>query len=157
MADTTQTLLSVTLTKNQKLSELPISNDSQMIFVEDLHTIALDYHGQRTFYNQIQTIETEQDRQNLTPVNGVFYFVLDSVVLYGYHDEWIPLTQTSSNTIYIGISKPTVGFENTLYVDKLQKNISIWDDESNDYIIVGEQANSNNACISNDEISKLFE
>lgn len=152
MADTTQTLLSVTLTKNERLSQLPISDDSQMIFVKDLRTIALDYHGKRTFYNNIQTVETEVDRQNLTPENGVYYFVVETVLLWTYQNGWIQITQNMGSTVYIGINKPSTGEENILYADTTNQNVAVWDKESNGYIIVGEKTKS----ISNDEILKLF-
>lgn len=153
MADAVKTILSVTLTKNKKLSDLAISNESQLIFVEDLHTIVLDYHGKRTFYNQIQTVKTEEDRQTLTPINGSYYFVKDSVLLWTYQDnEWILLTQNSNNTVYIGIDKPSIGVDGILYVDKYHKDISVWDKETANYVVVGESVST----ISHDDILNLF-
>lgn len=133
-----KTMLSVLVTDNAKLYDIPISNNSQMIFVRDLRTIVLDYQGTRHFFNQIITIDTEDEKNTIVPVNGNYYFVKDSVVLYAYQDNnWIPLTQNSAGTIYIGISKPSVGVNGTLYIDTFNQDIAVWDLNKQSYTIVG--------------------
>jgi len=148
-----KTMLSVLVTDNAKLYDIPISNNSQMIFVRDLRTIVLDYHGTRHFFNQIITINTEAEKGEIAPINGCYYFVKDSVVLYTYQDDnWIPLTQNSAGTIYIGIAKPSVGVNGILYVDTMNQDISVWDLNRQEYTIVGNVSQS----ITEAELLQLF-
>lgn len=152
MADTKQTVLSVIGTVKSKLSDLSIKN-GQLIFVQDSQKIALDFNGKRVFYNQIIILKTEQERQELlAPVEGLFYFVLGTAVLWTYTNEWIQITTSPEEVLFIGTTLPELGSENKLYVNKTNRNISIWDKELGAYVIVGETYDT----ISDDEINKLF-
>lgn len=153
MTDAKQsTVLSVIGTVKSKLSDLSIKN-GQLIFVQDSQKIALDFNGKRVFYNQIVILKTEQERQELlAPVEGLFYFVLRTAVLWTYSTDWIQVTNSPEEILFVGTTLPELGSEKTIYVNKANKNISIWDKETNTYIIVGESYGS----ISNRDIDVLF-
>lgn len=152
MADTAaKKILSVCATTGNRLSDLVIK-DGQLIFVQDKQRIALDFKGKRVFYNQIVEVETEDERSVMTPVNGLFYFVIDTAVLWTYRDEWIQLTTSPENVIFIGVELPELGSASTLYVSKTG-GISIWDTDSMSYVVVADKSDA----ISNDEISALFD
>ena len=97
MADLTATpVLSAIATANSKLSELPVK-DGQLIFVQDKNTIALDFGGKRVLYKQIEEISTEASRVSmLAPVNGHYYFVVETGVMWTYRDGWVQITSTPS-------------------------------------------------------------
>lgn len=153
MADiVNKTILSAIATTGSKLSDITIKN-GQLIFVYDKQKIALDYDGKRKFYNQIIIFETESERQTLlAPVSGLFYFVIDTAVLWTYQENWIPITTPPKEVIFIGVKFPSLGVENTLYIDKSNKNISIWDSESQSYMVVAEKTEE----IANEDIDKMF-
>lgn len=154
MADVKRsTVLSVIGTVKSKLSDLSIK-DGQLIFVQDSRKIALDYNGKRVFYNQIVILKTEQERQELmAPVEGLFYFVLGTAVLWTYTNDWIQVTSNPENVLFVGMSLPELGAENKLYINKTDKNISVWDEETQSYIVVGENCGS----ISEADIDVLFQ
>ena len=97
MADlTADPVLSAIATANSKLSELPVK-DGQLIFVQDKSTIALDFGGKRVLYKQIEEISTEASRVSmLAPVNGHYYFVVETGVMWTYRDGWVQITSTPS-------------------------------------------------------------
>lgn len=150
MADTMRTLLSICVTSGNRLSDL-IIKDGQMIFVKDKHRIAFDFGGKRTFFNQIQEIATEEERVNLVPENGVYYFIIDTAVLWTYQDNWIQLTTPPKEYLFIGVELPELGSKNVLYVNK-NGGISIWDNESSKYVIVADK----NEYVSESDIDFLF-
>lgn len=138
--------------KNSKLADFPIG-DKQLIFVGDQRKIAVDFNGKRTFYNQIEVLKNESERQAIIdPKSGLFYFTCDPGTLWYFDKDWICVAAPSNDTVYIGTSLPSSGEENTLYVDKKSKNISVWDPEINAYVVVGEAVQE----ISEEEIDSLF-
>lgn len=98
MADlTTSPVLSVIATANSKLSDLPVK-DGQLIFVQDKSSIAFDFGGKRRLYRQIEEIATDDARASmLAPVNGHYYFVVSTSVLWTYRDGWVQITSTPSD------------------------------------------------------------
>lgn len=146
-------ILSIIGTVGSKVSDIAIKN-GQLIFVQDKRRIALDLNGKRTFYSDIITIETEEERQSiLAPISGCFYFVIDTAVLWFYQDKWTQLTTPPNEILFIGIELPDLGSKNTLYVNTSNKNISVWDDAEKKYEIVANATEE----ISEDEISSLFQ
>lgn len=141
MADTTNTnpILSLCVTVASKLTNLTIK-DGQLIFVKDKQRLALDFNGKRTFYNQIEELSSEVERQALlAPVSGLYYFVLDTAVLWRYQDKWIQITSQPEDIVFIGTDEvPEIGNAKTLYVNKVDKVISVWDEDSNTYIVVSD-------------------
>ena len=84
-------VISVIGTVANRLPDLPIK-DGQIIFVKDKKKVALDVDGKRTFYNEIVTFNDDQERKDLlAPINGCFYFVIKTAVLWFYQDKWIPI------------------------------------------------------------------
>jgi len=149
----TKKILSVCATTSSKLKDLAIQ-DGTLIFVQDKPRIAFDFNGQRKFYNQIEELSSEAERVTLSdPMNGKYYFVIDSAVLWTYqNDTWIQLTSIPEGVIFIGTEIPELGSAKTLYVDKTNKKIAVWDEPTNQYIIV---ANKTEA-ITTAEIDLLF-
>ncbi len=137
-----------------KVKNLPIE-DGQIIFVKDKKRVAVDIDGKRTFYNQIELLDKDQDRLDLlAPVNGCFYFVIDTAVLWFYQNDWIQLTTTPHDVVFFGTTIPELGRANVLYVDRKIDNecIRIWDEGTNSYITVADKTHS----MSTDDIVALF-
>lgn len=137
MADlTTKTILSVCATTANRLPDLAIKN-GQLIFVQDKHRIAFDFGGKRKFYNQIEELVTDEERIALkNPVTGSYYFVLDTAVFWTYQDRWIQLTTSPEEILFIGTNMPELGSAKTLYVSKTKKEISVWDNDVQSYVVV---------------------
>ena len=151
MADSAvKTVLSVCATTGSRLSDLVIK-EGQLIFVQDKHRIAFDFKGKRVFYNQIEEIATEEERAALAPESGMFYFVIDTAVLWRYDTKWVQLTTPPQDVIFIGVELPELGSSNTLYVNK-SGGISIWDIETSGYITVADKSGA----IHEADITALF-
>ena len=154
MADksTIKTILSVCATVASRLQDLEIKNGN-LIFVQDKHKIALDYGGKRVFYNQIEELATEAERiAILAPVTGSYYFVVDTAVLWTYQNGWVQVTTPPEEIVFIGTEMPELGSVKTLYVNKLKKSISVWDADTNQYIIVADTKE----VVSESDIDSLF-
>ena len=146
------TILSICATTSDKLKDLVIK-DGQLIFVRDVGRIALDYRNKRTFYNQIVELETEQERLDLSdPVNGKYYFVIEKAIFWRYFNGWIQLTTSPEEIVFIGTEMPELGQSKTWYVNKEEREISVWDDETNNYVAVSNYTGT----ISEHEIISLF-
>lgn len=156
MADTTlntKPVLSLCVTVASRLANLTIK-DGQLIFVKDKQRLAFDYDGKRKFYNQIEELNSEAERQALlAPVSGLYYFVIDTATLWRYQDEWIQITAQPEDIVYIGTDEmPELGNAKTLYVNKVNKVISVWDDETNTYVIVSDLTTE----VTDEDIENLF-
>ena len=163
MADTVNSAqLSVIATTSSRLSDLVIKN-GQLIFVQDKCRIALDFNGKRTFYNQITELDTDYDRASLSsPLNG-YYFIIETAVLLSYQNEWIQLTSQPEEVIFIGTELPELGQakEKILYVDKTNKEISVYDKDADAYIVVADKTDIADVDVSietvtQDDIDSLF-
>lgn len=145
-------ILSVCATIGSRLPDLVIK-DGQLIFVQDKRKIALDYNGKRVFYNQIEEIATEQERRSiLAPISGCYYFVIDTAVLWTYQNEWIQITEPPREVVFIGTELPELGEEKTLYIDKSNKEIAVWDNDTFSYVVISEKTDA----ITESEINSLF-
>lgn len=156
MADVTlntKPVLSLCVTVASRLVNLTIK-DGQLIFVKDKQRLAFDYDGKRKFYNQIEELNSEAERQALlAPVSGLYYFVIDTATLWRYQDEWIQITAQPENIVYIGTdTMPELGNTKTLYVNKSNKVISVWDDETNTYVVVSDLTTE----VTDEDIENLF-
>lgn len=153
MADTTtKSVMSLVATSSSRIRDLVIK-DGQLIFIQDLGRIAFDFKGKRVFYNQIVELETEADRLALEqPLDG-YYFILDSACLWFYKSGWIQITEKPQEIVQIGVELPQLGQQGKLYVDTDDREISVWDDETDTYITVANYCGS----ISVEEIKNLFE
>ena len=137
MADTTNTnpVLKLIATTSSKVRDLVIKN-GQLIFLYDKGRIAFDYKGTRVFYNQIVELETEAERKALeSPLDG-YYFIIGTGVLWSYKAGWIQITGKPDGIEFIDVELPELGQENKLYVNKTEQEISVWDEETNQYIKV---------------------
>lgn len=147
-----KSVLSVCATTASRLPDLEIKN-GQLIFVQDKHKIAFDFGGKRKFYNQIEELDTESERTALEePVFGSYYFVIDTAVLWTYRDKWIQITTSPEEIVFIGTEMPELGSSKTLYVNKDEKYISIWDDNTKRYVIVSDSKEA----VSETDIDSLF-
>ena len=145
-------VLSLVATTSSKVRDLVIK-DGQLIFIQDLGRIACDFSGKRVFYNQIVELNTEGERQSLeSPLSG-YYFVIDSACLWFYQDEWIQITEKPEEVIFIGVELPELGQANKLYVDIDDREISVWDEEANKYIVVSNFTEE----ATNEDIEDLFD
>lgn len=149
----TKTILSLCATTSDKVKDLVIKN-GQLIFVHDAGRLALDFKGKRTFYNQIIELSTEKERISLSDaVNGKFYFVIETAVLWRYFNGWTQITSSPEEILFIGTEMPELGQPNKLYVNKLKKEISIWDEDTDSYSTVSNYTDS----ISDSDIISLFQ
>lgn len=147
-----KTVLSVCATTASRLKDLVIK-DGQLIFIQDKHRIALDFKGQRVFYNQIEELETDYERTTMdSPVSGAFYFIIETAVLWTYCNGWIPLTTPPEEIVFIGVELPELGQPHVIYANKKEKNISVWDEDTTTYVEVADTTGS----LSTDEIDALF-
>lgn len=147
------TIMQLVATNSPRIRELPIK-DGQLIFVQDLGRIAFDFKGKRVFYNQIMELETEAERLTLDePMNG-YYFVIGSGCLWSYNDGWTQITEKPEEVIHIDVELPQLGQakEGTLYVNKAEKEIAVFDSVSNKYIIVSDYTNE----VTDSDIESLF-
>ena len=152
MADTKTILNLVVADKKSKLSDFAIGHQ-QIIFLQDKRVLALDYNGKRTFYNQIEILTTDVERQALeSPLQDIFYFVNGTVSLWFYDSDWIRITEPPKEILFIGDTLPEFGSENMLYVDKDDKEISVWDEKLNQYIPIANYTQE----ASNEDIENLF-
>jgi hypothetical protein len=152
MADTTaKSILSLVATQSSRIKDLVIK-DGQLIFIQDLGRIAFDFKGKRVFYNQIVELRTEAERLALeAPLSG-YYFVIDSACLWFYQDEWIQITEKPQEIVFIGTELPELGQQGKLYVDTDDREISVWDEETDEYITVSNYTEEASA----EDIEKLF-
>lgn len=137
MADATSTksIMSLIATTSSRIRDLVIK-DGQLIFIQDLGRIALDFKGQRVFYNQIVELNTEAERLALeSPLDG-YYFVIDEACLWFYRNGWIQITEKPKDIVFIGVELPELGQANKIYIDTDDREISVWDEETNSYIVV---------------------
>ena len=155
MADTTKQVLSVVATTSERVKDLSVKN-GQLIFVRDIGCIAFDFKDKRKFYNQIEELDTELARQELeSPVNGVYYFIVETAVLWTYrNDEWVQITTRPEEIVFIGTEFPELGVEQTIYTNIANGNehIAVWIEESNDYKIVADKTQS----MTSEEVVALF-
>lgn len=155
MADS-NIILSLIATPASNLVNIGLK-DGQMLFVYDKHRIALDINGKRTFYNQIEELATEADREALlAPVVGQYYFVIGTGVLWSYQNSgWIQLTGLPQELLFTGKELPELGSENTIYVNTEAKEVSVWDKETDSFIRVANETITTE--ISKSEIDLLFQ
>lgn len=157
MADTTYNInpvLSVCATLGERVKDLTIK-DGQLIFVQDKHRIAFDFKGKRRFYNQIEELGTEQERTSLlAPITGMYYFVIETAVLWSYQGEWVQITSRPEEIVFMGTEMPELGSSQTLYVHTTDgsENIAVWDASSNSYKIVADKTQE----VTTEDIEKLF-
>ena len=153
MADEMNPILSLCATTSANIKNLVIK-DGQLIFIQDCHRIALDLDNKRTFYNQIVELNTDVERSSMdSPLPG-YYFVIDTAVLWFYQDGWIQITGRPEEVLFIGVDLPELGQakEGALYVNKAEKEIAIFDSETNGYIIVSDYTNE----VTDEDIEKMF-
>lgn len=137
MADTTNTksVMSLVATSSSRIRDL-IIKDGQLIFIQDLGRIAFDFKGKRVFYNQIVELNTEAERLALeNPLDG-YYFVIDEACLWFYNDGWTQITEKPKEVLFIGVELPELGQANKIYIDTDDREISVWNEETGEYIVV---------------------
>ena len=144
--------LKVIATSSSRIRDLVI-RDNQLIFIRDLGRIAFDSKGKRVFYNQIVELETEADRLALVnPISG-YYFVIGSACLWFYKDGWTQITERPEEVLFIGVELPELGQEGKLYIDTDDREISVWDEESDTYIAVSNYTEE----ITAEDVESLFD
>ena len=143
--------LKVIATSSSRIKDL-IIRDNQLIFIRDVGRIAFDSKGKRVFYNQIVELESEADRLALVnPIQG-YYFVIGSACLWFYKDGWTQITERPEEVLFIGVELPELGQEGKLYIDTDDREISVWDEESDTYITVSNYTEE----VTNADIENMF-
>lgn len=144
--------LKVIATSSSRIRDL-IIRDNQLILIRDLGRIAFDSQGKRVFYNQIVEVETEAERLALVnPIQG-YYFVIGSACLWFYKNGWTQITGKPDEIVFIGVELPELGQEGKLYVDTDDREISVWDEETDKYITVSNYTEE----VSEQDIESLFD
>ena len=159
-ADAAKQILSVIATTASRVKDLVIK-DGQLVFVQDVGRIAFDFNGKRVFYNQIIELETEYERSSLLSPSSGYYFIIETAVLWFYDDKWTQITTQPEEIVFIGTEMPSLGKPSTLYVDKTNKEISVWDETTNGYIVVADKTDIKDVDVSietvtEDDINSLF-
>lgn len=144
--------LKVIATSSSRIRDLVI-RDNQLIFIRDLGRIAFDSKGKRVFYNQIVELETEADRLALVNPIGGYYFVIGSACLWFYKNGWTQITEKPQEILFVGVELPELGQENKLYVDIDDKEISVWDEDTGEYVTVANYTQE----VSKEDIENLFD
>ena len=148
----------VIATTSDRISQLVIKS-GQLIFLQDVGKIAFDFKDKRVFYNQIIELDTEYDRVSLESPSKGYYFIIENAVLWSYQDDWVQITTPPDDIVFIGTELPSLGKERTLYVDKDDKQISVWDEATNEYIVVADKTEEVEVSIdtvTTDDINALF-
>lgn len=144
--------LKVIATSSSRIRDLIIKS-GQLIFIQDKGRIAFDFNGKRTFYNQIVEVESEADRLALiNPIEG-YYFVIGSACLWFYKDGWTQITQKPDEVVFVGVELPALGQEGKIYIDTDDREISVWDEETDKYIKVSNFTEE----VSAEDIEDLFD
>lgn len=123
-------------TTSDKLSDIEIKT-GQIIFSRDTRTIYLDALNERTAYQQIIILDTEEHRKNLvSPINRSFYFVEDTAILWNFlNGQWKPLNEKPEEKIVFE-DLPVQGKEGILYIQNGQ--FYEWDSILKTYTKLGE-------------------
>ncbi len=144
----------VIATTSDRVKDLVIKN-GQLIFIQDKGRLAFDFKGKRVFYNQITELNTEYDRSSIeSPASG-YYFVIETAVLWSYQGEWIQITTQPEDIVFIGTELPALGKAQTLYVDKDDRQISVWDEATNNYVVVADMSEEIDT-VTKDDVDSLF-
>lgn len=119
-----QMKLSFLATTASKIDELPIVN-GQFILIKDINTIAVDMNDKRTKYEQIITLASDSDRSSiLAPVNGLFYFVVETNSLWKYDQGWRMICSAQS-------AIPTGGSNGQILKKKSNRDYDVeWQDDT---------------------------
>lgn len=146
-------IMSLIATSSSRIKDLTIK-DGQLIFIQDLGRIAFDFKGKRVFYNQIVELETEAERLTLDNPLGGYYFVIGSGCLWFYKDGWTQITEKPESILFVDVELPELGQakEGTLYVNKAEREIAVFDSASNEYIVVSDFTNE----VTDEDIDSLF-
>ena len=156
MAGTTKPAFTIVATTSDRVKDLVIKN-GQMVFIQDKGRIAFDFKDKRVFYNQITELDTEHERSALSAPSNGYYFVIETAVLWFYEDGWVQITTPPEDIVFIGVELPELGQAKTgtLYVKKAEKEISVWDEESNSYVVVADKTDEIDS-VTIDDINSLF-
>ena len=149
----TKNIMSLIATSSSKIKNLVIK-DGQLIFIQDLQRIALDFNGKRVFYNQITALDTDAERTAIeNPIAG-YYFVINTAIMWYYDGtKWISITEKPQEIVFVGVDElPALGQAKTLYVDKEEREISVWDEETDKYITVSNYTHE----VTDEDINNLF-
>ena len=149
--NSTKAIMSLVATTSSKIKDL-IIKDGQLIFIQDLGRIAFDFKGNRVFYNQIVELETEAERLALnSPLSG-YYFVVEETCLWFYQNGWTRITEKPDEAVFIGVELPTLGQRNKIYVDVDDREISVWNEETAQYMVVSNYTDE----VTKEDIENLF-
>lgn len=124
-------------TTEKKLADLEILN-GQLIFVEDTRRVYMDLHNQRTQYNNIIYLSTENQRLSMSTPVAAFYFCYETNIVWRYDDtiqEWIQITgKPQQSVVFLDEEDfPAKGNPSCIYISGV--DIYRWRD--GEYQIIG--------------------
>ena len=121
-------------TNHDKLGSINVK-DGQIIFARDEQVIYLDSESNRVAFRNIITIDKEANRAQTAAIEGCFYYVEDSKLIYRYQDsQWNCLN--SSEIIFSDRNSfPEQGDSSKLYAT--EDAIYKWDTQKSDYVKIG--------------------
>lgn len=153
-----KTAFSLTITNFNLLNMIKVE-DGQLIFIEDQQKIALDMNGKRTIYGQVIELANDSDRTSIySALDNTFYFVAQTSMLWMYRrGNWIPITLQSESPVHIAGELPPIGQNGVVYVNKIMKTVSIWDDSLSEYIIVANAGIGGGEGIEGSQIDMILE
>ena len=56
--------------------------------------------------------------------------------MWHFKEEWVQVSGSPREIIFIGTELPALGQKSNLYVNTAEKEISIWNDKQNKYVVV---------------------
>ena len=128
-------MLKFIATNKDKLTQIPVTEQERVIFSRDEQVIYLDSEGKRVAFKNILSIDKEENRPSTMAIEGCFYYVEDTDLIYRYKDgQWICLN--SSEIIFDDRNSfPQTGDEKKIYV--AEDSIYKWDKARNEYVKIG--------------------
>ena len=148
-----------TFVTNKNMLDSISIKDGQLIFIEDKKTVALDNGGKRVMYTGVIEVASDVDRLAVTDgIDGTMYYVRSTSELWMYmRTNWLPLITAKTDPTYIGGALPETGIEGVIYVNKIMKTISVWDDGIRDYVVVGNTGLGGDGELEENEVQQLME
>lgn len=137
--------VSLIRTNIDKIDTIPIVN-GQLILVEEMNGdsayIASDNRTGRVKYTDIVDLNSELEKDLITPSKNKFYYVKETNFLYRYIDnDWVCLNPISNSAsvvqVELAIDLPLSGDINTVYFVKSENRTYYWNNDESKYYCAG--------------------
>lgn len=135
--------VSLIRTNIDKIDTIPIVN-GQLILVEEMNGdsayIASDNKTGRVKYTDIVDLNSELEKDLITPSKNKFYYVKETNFLYRYIDnDWVCLNPKKNVVVQVDkvINLPSVGDPHTVYFIKSKNLTYYWNEDELHYYCAG--------------------